>query len=227
MAARDGVGSVARSTTWSVVLHAAAIAGACCAAGAWPARQPAAAVWVRIEEPEVPLTLEQPPAEDVVVEPPGEPGDVPVEIDPPSDVRFEPQAAEAGLQLLPPRPEPLPREWLRAVRPHPVAAVAARPEPPRPAVVVDARPQESANIPPRYPAAALRARQQGTVVIELQIGLTGVVLDAHVVESSGWRLLDDAALAQLRQWHFDPARRDGVPFVSWFRQPVEFHIVGS
>jgi TonB family protein len=43
-----------------------------------------------------------------------------------------------------------------------------------------------------------------------------------VVRSSGYPLLDQAAVSRLRTWHFTPAVRDGVPVASLYRIAVTF-----
>lgn len=59
--------------------------------------------------------------------------------------------------------------------------------------------------PPVYPVDAMRAGHQGTTLIEVQVTDDGVVTDARVVQSSGYRELDRAALESAYKWHLDPA----------------------
>ena len=70
-------------------------------------------------------------------------------------------------------------------------------------------PRKLVDVPPVYPADALAARITGIVTIEAVIGISGEVTQAHVV--SGVPLLDDAALAAVRQWKYTPTVVDGVP----------------
>jgi serine/threonine-protein kinase len=56
---------------------------------------------------------------------------------------------------------------------------------------------------PVYPAAALDLRMQGTVVVEMTIGANGEVEDLAIAESAG-DILDEAVLAAVSTWHFDP-----------------------
>ena len=66
--------------------------------------------------------------------------------------------------------------------------------------------------PPRpvYPAHALRARQQGLVMIRVLIGKDGSVLRADVSQSSGFELLDQAAVSATLRTKFRPYTRSGV-----------------
>lgn len=60
-----------------------------------------------------------------------------------------------------------------------------------------------------YPAEAMQARVEGTVVVEVTVEADGTVSATRVVESVP--MLDDAATEALRQWRFDPGRVRGKP----------------
>lgn len=60
-----------------------------------------------------------------------------------------------------------------------------------------------------YPPEALAEGRGGTVLLELDVDETGAVMDARVAESSGDPAFDDAALAAVRDFRFEPAR-DGL-----------------
>lgn len=69
-------------------------------------------------------------------------------------------------------------------------------------------PRKIKDVKPVYPASAMAARIGGNVLIEATIGADGKVHDTRVVRSIAF--LDDAALHAVRQWEFEPARRDGA-----------------
>ena len=75
---------------------------------------------------------------------------------------------------------------------------------------------------PAYPVAALRLRQQGTVLLRLYIGADGAVTRVETRRSSGVAALDAAAVAALSAWRFLPAERAGQPIASYRDQPVSF-----
>jgi protein TonB len=92
--------------------------------------------------------------------------------------------------------------------------VEALPEPPAPPRVVHVggavrEPTKVKHVNPVYPDVAARAMVQGNVVVELQVNTEGRVTDARVVK--GIPLLNEAALAAVRQWVYTPPLVDGVP----------------
>jgi periplasmic protein TonB len=56
------------------------------------------------------------------------------------------------------------------------------------------------NAPPRYPLLARRKGWEGTVVIEIHVSGSGRVEQARVEKSSGYAILDGAALGAIRSW---------------------------
>lgn len=70
-------------------------------------------------------------------------------------------------------------------------------------------PMKIKDVKPVYPPAAASAKVTGIVIIETVIGVNGRVADARVIRSVP--LLDEAALAAVRQWEFIPTLIDGVP----------------
>jgi TonB family protein len=75
------------------------------------------------------------------------------------------------------------------------------------------------------PVYSLRARHQrieGAVILETIIGTDGRVADVRVLK--GLRGLTMAAIRCLRQWRFEPARRDGEPVPVYFTVTVNFQL---
>ena len=78
---------------------------------------------------------------------------------------------------------------------------------------------------PKYPPAARRAGQQGTVTLSFTIGSSGKVISARIAKSSGYILLDNAALSAIRGWRFKPARNAlGEPVSYSYTLPVPFRL---
>ncbi len=96
-------------------------------------------------------------------------------------------------------------------------AAATRPA----AVSRDARPL-AGNAEPKYPASMLRAGVGGTVVVLAEVDAQGNPIDVRVVERSGERDLDRAAVSAVRQWRFEPAMRNGKAIATSVKVPVDF-----
>ena len=79
-------------------------------------------------------------------------------------------------------------------------------------------------VPPRYPGKARRAGWEGTTVIKVRVDPKGAPDRVAVDRTSGFDILDAAAVKAVRRWKFHPARRglDAVP--SWVRIPVAFKL---
>ena len=72
-----------------------------------------------------------------------------------------------------------------------------------------APPRKIVDVKPEYPQSAQDARITGVVTIEATVGVDGTITDAQVLK--GVTELDDAALAAVRQWRFEPAWLNGEP----------------
>jgi len=77
---------------------------------------------------------------------------------------------------------------------------------------------------PTYPVQALRAHEQGTVLVLAQVNVDGQVTDARVVGRSGSTILDRAAPNEVRQWKFEPALHNGRPVVASIQVPVNYRL---
>jgi protein TonB len=63
----------------------------------------------------------------------------------------------------------------------------------------------------KYPPDARKLKQEGTVVVAFVIARDGVLLDAQIERSSGFPLIDEAALAMLRDASPVPPVPPGYP----------------
>lgn len=64
-----------------------------------------------------------------------------------------------------------------------------------------------------YPDAARDARREASVELEVTVGADGRVMDARVITPAG-EGFDEAALAAVRQFVFEPATKDGHPIAA-------------
>jgi protein TonB len=63
---------------------------------------------------------------------------------------------------------------------------------------------------PNYPPVAKRMNQQGKVMLRVELGEDGRVTNVEVKTSSGHRLLDDAAMSNVKTWQCTPPMRNGM-----------------
>ncbi len=142
------------------------------------------------------------------------------------------------LDKIPPRPTTTPREVAIPQPPvvDPVGAGVAPPYDPNPdsAIVIDTVPpvvgpvhadslEYASAPPPAYPRDAMVRRIEGTVILEVLVGVDGVPLDVRVETSSGNRSLDEAARKHiLKKWKFKPATKDGHAVQALGLVPVKF-----
>ena len=80
------------------------------------------------------------------------------------------------------------------------------------------------NAPPHYPYNAQRQSQQGQVVLRVQVSAVGEVARLSVLRSSGYRLLDDAAVKAVRGWRFTPASRGNSQVAAALDVPISFKL---
>ncbi|MDQ3159561.1 MAG: energy transducer TonB [Pseudomonadota bacterium] len=79
--------------------------------------------------------------------------------------------------------------------------------------------------PPKYPRGALARRIEGTVLLQVLVGIDGRPLDVTVSQTSGNRELDEAARSQiLKRWSFRPAMKNGQPVQALGLVPVAFNL---
>ncbi|RXE17949.1 energy transducer TonB, partial [Xanthomonas perforans] len=76
--------------------------------------------------------------------------------------------------------------------------------------------------PPRYPSAALRRGDAGDVVVRVDVDAAGNPGGVTLVQRSGSRDLDRAAMEAVRHWRFHPAQRNGQPVAGSMDIPFEF-----
>jgi periplasmic protein TonB len=151
---------------------------------------------------------------------------------PPKDIEIPPYVPPPEVSIdIPPAPnaptvqntipDPVPRPFVQQ------APVQEAPPPP------PAGPTQQAQFDARstavsdedYPAAALRAEEEGVTKVRVTIGLNGRVSACEVVTSSGFPRLDEKTckIAQTR-WRSKPALRDGTPIESTVVKAIRWQI---
>jgi protein TonB len=97
----------------------------------------------------------------------------------------------------------------------------------QPVPTFDPGPAYTYNPKPRYPRTARRRGQQGTVVLLVEVRANGRAGEIEIEKSSGYELLDNAAVKAIRRWRFVPAEKAGIPVGTKVKIPVEFNLEGE
>ena len=112
------------------------------------------------------------------------------------------------------------REGAAAVPERPNEAAPA----PLPPPLVEATPMYLKNPAPQYPRNARRRGYEGKVILEVLVNEEGSVEDLRIFESSGYRVLDRAAMKSVQSWLFEPGRRGDERVEMWVKVPIRFDL---
>jgi periplasmic protein TonB len=112
-------------------------------------------------------------------------------------------------------------ESVIAPPPPPAKAPPPPQEPVRPGGNIR-QPVKVRHVAPDYPQLAQIARVEGMVIIEATIAIDGRVQNTRVMR--GHPMLDEAALAAVRQWMFTPTTLNGVPVAVIMTVTVHFQL---
>jgi periplasmic protein TonB len=159
-----------------------------------------------------PQTAQPPPPPPMQMTPP------PTAIVPPPEIHIEtppPPPPRATIRVARPvKPPPVPTP---APAPAPVPIPAPAPVPAAAPVRVMPRLDASRSQQPDYPDASRRLGEQGSVVLQVLIGTDGRVVDAKILQSSGYQRLDEAAIDGVKNdYRFVPGTVDGKPAQMWY-----------
>ena len=80
-------------------------------------------------------------------------------------------------------------------------------------------------VDPEYPADARQRGVEGEVLLDVVVDINGTVTEINVV--SGHPLLNDAALAAVRQWKFEPYFINGRPVETQTKIRVTFSLIAA
>ena len=75
---------------------------------------------------------------------------------------------------------------------------------------------------PAYPTASRSMREQGEVLLKVEVLANGRVGQVEVEKTSGYSRLDAAALRTVRGWRFRPALKELEVIVCWVHIPIKF-----
>jgi len=168
---------------------------------------------------DVTLTTPPPPQPEVqpaVVPPP--PTIQPVVLPKPEEKPQSPPPPKPEMTLPEPKPTPPPS-------PPVVQPVVVPPPKPNPQEYIPVtQPTYAVQAAHIYPPEAARRHQQGTVVLMLYINGSGALNKVEIVKSSGFPLLDAAAIREMKQSKFEPAMDGAIPVRSRAQASVTYRL---
>jgi len=80
------------------------------------------------------------------------------------------------------------------------------------------------NPSPEYPELARQMRQEGLVMLTVDVGREGIPIKVEIKQSSGYRLLDQAAVKAVSHWKFQPGSIGNIPVESTVTVPIRFRL---
>jgi protein TonB len=142
--------------------------------------------------------------------PPPQPEAKPVVIPPP----------QPKIETPPPKPEEKPQP---PPPPKPEMTIP-EPKPPTEEYVPVTQPTYAEQATHVYPPEAARRHQQGTVILILYINGSGTLDKIEIVKSSGYPLLDEAAIREMKLSKFQPAMDGAIPIRSRAQASVTYRL---
>lgn len=103
----------------------------------------------------------------------------------------------------------------------------AMPLPSQGTIKTKSKPGYFRNQPPEYPQLAKQMRQEGLVILRVEIDQKGIPVQVEVKQGSGFPLLDQAALKAVKRWRFQPEQIGDSPVKSVVAIPVRFRLEDS
>lgn len=80
------------------------------------------------------------------------------------------------------------------------------------------------NREPVYPEELRRQGIGGTVMLRVTIAADGTAQDVTLAKSSGYLAFDESALTAVRNWRFEPARRNDIAVKYTVKLPITFSV---
>lgn len=98
--------------------------------------------------------------------------------------------------------------------------------PPFQGALEEYQPDYLRNPAPVYPLLAQERGWQGLVLLKVLVRPDGGPNRVVVFKSSGYKILDEAAVEAVQRWKFLPARAGRFSFASWVKIPIRFVLRG-
>lgn len=175
--------------------------------------------WLKPPAPKPPKILNETYVDVALAAPPSPQAEPPKSVVVPSPPKIETPPPKPEEK---PQPAPQPKPELTISEPKPISP--PKPEPPPKDYVPVSQPTFTKQAQHIYPTEAARRHQQGVVVLLLYIGSSGALDKIKIVKSSGWPLLDEAAIREMKLSKFQPAMDGGIPIRSRAQATVTYRL---
>jgi protein TonB len=168
------------------------------------------------ETTEVFIIEEAPPLPEPIPEPVATPEPQPEEHEPPKTEEI--LTTNRSEEVAAPQPTPQPKR------------IEKKPAPQRPPPVISPKvanvpaPVVIRNKPPFYPETARRSGWEGRVIVRVEVSAEGVPTSVTLAKSSGYGVLDQAALRSVKGWRFQPRSMGGIAMAGVVDVPVSFSL---
>jgi len=77
---------------------------------------------------------------------------------------------------------------------------------------------------PRYPSESIRLKQEGRVIVNIEVLENGSVGQASIAQSSGFSALDQSALDAVKNWQYTNGSGSGQFVQQWVRASIVFEL---
>lgn len=94
-------------------------------------------------------------------------------------------------------------------------------------VETEAKPNYLRNDAPRYPYEARQQKQEGVVLLSVEVSEKGTARKVAIKKSSGFSLLDNSAFDAVSKWKFMPAKVGSLAVESRVDVPVRFRLTDA
>lgn len=89
-------------------------------------------------------------------------------------------------------------------------------------VRIKGNPNYFQNPAPLYPELAKQMRQEGLVMLVVDVDREGIPKSVEIEKSSGYEMLDQSALKAVSHWRFQPSKVGDLPVESKVKVPIRF-----
>ena len=90
--------------------------------------------------------------------------------------------------------------------------------------IAETKPNYLRNPAPPYPWEAREKGWQGIIILKIDVDKSGNPTKVEKEKSTGYDILDEAALKAVRKWRFRPAQLGALPVDSSVRVPIRFQL---